>query len=113
MSPLDDSLPWPPPDGRADLIRELRRENATLLALVVDIPGAGVTAGPRAGQTRSSRKRHALQILRAIGKADNDCHVAHYVRLGRQYGLTCRTIAALIDRPEDDIRAILDKAGDG
>lgn len=102
MSALDESLPWPPPDERAAQIRELRRENGKLLAIVV---GVGSDAGPRKGQ---DRRRHAIEILQAIGKADDDRHIAHYVRLGRQYGLTFFTIATLLGRYEDDLRQLVE-----
>lgn len=98
MTALEESLPWPPPDERAEQIRELRRENGKLLAIVA---GVGSDAGPRKGQ---DRRRHAVEILQAIGKADDDRHVAHYVRLGRQYGLTFSTIATLLGKSVDEVR---------
>lgn len=100
MTALDESLPWPPPDGRAEQIRELRRENGKLLAIVA---GVGSDAGPRKGQ---DRRRHAVEILQAIGKADDNRHVAHYVRLGRQYGLTFFTIATLLGKSVDETHAL-------
>ncbi|MGM5069799.1 hypothetical protein EU244_033795 [Rhodococcus qingshengii] len=106
MTTLDESLPWPPPDERAEQIRELRRENGKLLAIVA---GVGSDAGPRKGQ---DRRRHAVEILQAIGKAGDDRHVAHYVRLGHQYGLTFVTIATLLGKSVDDVHEFL-KAGDG
>ncbi|MDV6275401.1 hypothetical protein R3Q06_18050 [Rhodococcus erythropolis] len=106
MTALEESLPWPPPDGRAEQIRELRRENGKLLAIVA---GVGSDAGPRRGQ---DRRRHAVEILQAIGKADDDRHVAHYVRLGRQYGLTVFTIATLLGKSADEVHEFV-KAGDG
>lgn len=101
MTALDESLPWPPPDARAEQIRELRRENGKLLAIVA---GVGSDAGPRKGQ---DRRRHAIEILQAIGKADDDRHVAHYVRLGRQYGLTFSTIATLLGKSVDEVQELL------
>lgn len=101
MTALEESLPWPPPDERAEQIRELRRENGKLLAIVV---GVGSDAGPRKGQ---DRRRHAVEILQAIGKADDDRHVAHYVRLGRQYGLTFSTIATLLGKSVDEVQELL------
>lgn len=98
MTALEESLPWPPPDERAEQIRELRRENGKLLAIVA---GVGSDAGPRKGQ---DRRRHAVEILQAIGKADDDRHVAHYVRLGHQYGLTFSTIATLLGKSVDEVR---------
>ncbi|MBT2266297.1 hypothetical protein [Rhodococcus erythropolis] len=106
MTALEESLPWPPPDGRAEQIRELRRENGKLLAIVA---GVGSDAGPRKGQ---DRRRHAIEILQAIGKADDDRHVAHYVRLGHRYGLTFFTIATLLGKSEVEVHEIL-KAGGG
>lgn len=100
MTALEESLPWPPPDERAEQIRELRRENGKLLAIVA---GVGSDAGPRKGQ---DRRRHAVEILQAIGKADDDRHVAHYVRLGRQYGLTFSTIATLLGKSVDETHAL-------
>lgn len=96
-------MPWPPPDERAEQIRELRRENGKLLAIVA---GVGSDAGPRKGP---DRRRHAIEILQAIGKANDDRHIAHYVRLGRQYGLTFFTIATLLGRYEDDVRELVDR----
>lgn len=109
MTELDDSLPWPPPDKRANVIRELERENKSLLALVMNTPGVRSTTDPRKGQARANRKRHAIEILQAIGKAGNDLHTAHYIRLGRQYGLTFPTIATLLDIAEGDVHEILDR----
>lgn len=106
MTALGESLPWPPPDERAEQIQELRRENGKLLAIVA---GVGFDASPRKGL---DRRRHAIEILQAIGKADDDRHVAHYVRLGRQYGLTFLTIATLLGKSEVEVHEIL-KAGGG
>lgn len=101
MTALEESLPWPPPDERAEQIRELQRENGKLLAIVA---GVGSDAGPRKGQ---DRRRHAIEILQAIGKANDDRHVAHYVRLGRQYGLTFSTIATLLGKSVDEVQELL------
>lgn len=106
MTALEESLPWPPPDERAELVRELRRENGKLLAIVVGTLGVGSDTDPRKGPP-VDLSRHAIEILQAIGKADDDCHVAHYIRLGRQYGLTFATIARLLDKAEDDVRLLV------
>ncbi|TSD47961.1 hypothetical protein FFI94_018775 [Rhodococcus sp. KBS0724] len=111
MTEVDDSLPWPPPDKRANVIRELRRENGKLLEIVVGTLGVGSDTDPRKGQAGTNRKRHAIEILQAIGQARNDRHTAHYIRLGRQYGLTFPTIANLLDITEGDVHEILDRTG--
>lgn len=100
---------WPMPDRRAEQNRELRRENGKLLDIVVATLGVGSGTDPHKGPP-ADLTGHAIEILQAIGKASDDLHVAHYIRLGRQYRLTFATIARLLDRDEDDVHGILRRA---
>ncbi|MCD2153444.1 hypothetical protein LQL77_06935 [Rhodococcus cerastii] len=113
MSALEESLPWPPPDERAVQIRELRRENGKLRAVVAGLVGVGSDAGSRLGDTDGARRDLAVEMLRSIGQFRSDRHMSHYVGLARRYQVPVAEIAAALGVTEDDVCGLLAGQGGG